>query len=107
MNRALRDSVRHLLLGLTAVILTNAVTAEEPRDPRLEKILADWQKRQNAVQSIDYQVEGEYKVPKGAFTRIRALAIRSKKSEVRVAPDQDLSGPMGLNLHLSRSSKVF
>jgi len=107
MSRALPELVRLLLLGMSGVILAHTATAEEPRDPRLNKILADWQKRQNAVESIDYQVEGEYKVPKGAYTQQRAVTLRSKKSEVRVAPEDDLSGPMGLNLLLDFAKERF
>lgn len=94
MNRTLRTFARLCILGMSCVFLANAATAAEPRDPRLEKILADWQKRQNAVESIDYQVEGELRVPKGAYTKLRAVMIRNKKSEVRVAPEEDLSGPV-------------
>ena len=107
MNRLLRAFVWICVLGMNVLILANAASATEPLDPRLEKILADWQKRQNAVESIDYQVEGELKVPKGAYTKLRAVTIRTKKTEIRVAPEEDMSGPVGLNLLLDFANERF
>lgn len=86
-------------LALPAAIFAN--------DPRLDKILADWQKQQNAVQSIVYHVEGEFKVAKGAYTRLRAAMIPTKKSEVRVAPEENMSAPVGLNLLLDFADGRF
>lgn len=107
MNRTLRVIVRLCILAMSGVFPANAATAVEPPDPRLEKVLADWQKRQNAVQSIVYQVDGEFKVAKGAYTRLRAAMIPTKKSEVRVAPEEDMSAPVGLNLLLDFAKERF
>lgn len=80
-------------------------------DPRLEKVLADLQKRQNAVQSIEYRVEGEHKVPKGAYTRMcSVLAGPKKKSQNpdhRVAPAEDLRGAVGFTLLLDFAKERY
>lgn len=107
MNRRLREFVRFCILGMSGAFLANAVTAGEPRDQRLEKISADWQKRQNMVDSIYYQVEGEVKVPKGAYTKLRAAIIPKKKFEAQEAPAEDMSGPVGFNLLLDFTKERF
>ncbi len=57
-------------------------------DPQLEKILADWQKRQEWVKSIRYRVSGKYTIPKGVFnSQRRILGLRIDKDY----PSKDMS----------------
>lgn len=57
-----------LSLGLSLALPRPA--AAQANDPRLEKIFQDWARRQQAVRSIRYRVEGEEVYPKGSQNEI-------------------------------------
>jgi hypothetical protein len=57
-----------LAVGLTLAGRAGVALAQEATDPRLEKILADWQKRQERMQRVRYRVEGVRVIPKGALS---------------------------------------
>lgn len=69
----------------------HAATAAEPRDPRLKKILADWQERQHWFQAIEYMVSGIHKVPKGAFNN---YPVEFGVPTPEVNPPRDLEAPV-------------
>jgi hypothetical protein len=76
MKRSLRALVHLYMLGLSGAFFAQAAaTSEEPRDPRLENVLADWQKRQHWFQAVEYKVSGTHKVPKGAYKNLPAEVI--------------------------------
>ena len=50
-----------------ALILTAGSACGQATDPRLGKVLADWEKRQQAVDSIRYVVKGQHVIPKGSL----------------------------------------
>jgi hypothetical protein len=62
-------------------------------DPRLTKILADWQKRQDRINGVRYAASGTESVPKGAYTEVLTLTI-SKKG---VFPREDWQGERTIN----------
>jgi hypothetical protein len=47
--------------------MTGSTLADEPTDPRLERIFADWQNRRERIKRVRYRVSGEHVLPKGSF----------------------------------------
>ncbi len=67
-----RSAARAVLLAATAVGVLGFFVCPDPvrgrtTDPRLEKILADWQKRQVTPEHVRYRVRGERVFPSGSF----------------------------------------
>ncbi len=95
-------SETHLRLwffGVFGVLMSCAGRgAAEDIDPRLEKVLADWQKRQHRVETVEYQVRGEHKVLRGAYDVFPANI--SGKQPNKVNPPQDLVGIVGYTVLL-------
>jgi hypothetical protein len=56
----------------------------EAADPRIERILKDWQRRQESVKCVQYVVKGEGVIPKGS---------RKDESTGAAYPDRDVSLP--------------
>ena len=54
---------RLFLIALTA-LYSGRAWAEERTDQRLEKVFADWQKRQKRIQTVRYRISGEHIVAK-------------------------------------------
>ncbi len=68
-------------------------------DPRLEKVLADWQKRQQRFDAAEYQVRGLLKVPKGAYSNDMAIMLYGTKAG-QINPSQDVEGTVGFTVLL-------
>jgi hypothetical protein len=98
MNRKLQAIVQFCILGVVSVCLTNTATTEEARDPRLEKILADWQKRQHWFETVEYKVSGVHNVPKGAYNNLPTDI--SGISPNQVSPPSDVDAPIGFTFLL-------
>jgi hypothetical protein len=75
MNRAIWTLIPLWVLGMSGAFLSCYAQTEEPSDPRLKKVLADWQKRQSAVKSVRYEVRGEVKIPKGAYNALDLVGV--------------------------------
>lgn len=75
-------------------------------DARLDKVLADWQQRQDRVKVIEYQVEGERKIPKGAYTDLQSV-FKGPKAPKRVTPPEDMIGPVRFTLLLDFARERF
>jgi hypothetical protein len=97
MNQALRF-LAVCLFGMGGTLLLSDTAAGEPTDARLEKILADWQKRQHRFQTVQYEVRGERKLPKGTYDSfLAATRMGGSKNPV---PPQNLSAPLSITLLL-------
>ncbi|HLN29227.1 MAG TPA: hypothetical protein VK395_15870 [Gemmataceae bacterium] len=55
---------KFFLIALAAFLTLGRARAEERVDPRLEKVFADWQKRQKRIQTVRYRISGEHIVAK-------------------------------------------
>lgn len=89
------------IFAVFGVLISCACAAAEEIDPRLAKVLADWQKRQNAFRSVRYEVRGERKILKGAYNAFEPIyqqvpALRSDQP----IPSQELAGAFSLTLLL-------
>lgn len=67
-------------------------------DPRLQKVLADWQKRQQRVNTAEYQVRGEHIVPQGTYNALSSI-VTGKPSN-QPTPLQDLVGKVDYTILL-------
>lgn len=77
-------------------LLPVRLTADEPSpDPRLEKILADWQKRRDRIKTIRYRVSGEVTLPKGTFRDPNTGQALGPET-----PPHDISWPKNITLLL-------
>lgn len=76
MNPKLACVVAVILLVLS--VSAGQVVAQAPpaRDPRLDKVLADWQRRQERVKTVRYRVEGQHIFPRGAFSASAGGAVK-------------------------------
>jgi hypothetical protein len=88
------------IFPLFGVLMSCASGTAEDIDPRLEKVLADWQKRQNAFRSVRYEVRGEHKVPKGAYNSLDLGGKMRGPQLDQPIPPQDLVGTVTLTLLL-------
>src|SRR5581483_10234297 len=80
------------IFALLGMLMLGACGTAEEIDPRLEKVLADWQKRQNAVRSIRYEVRGEHKVLKGAYNALPLQGFVPGLQRDQPIPAQDFVG---------------
>jgi len=88
------------MFTLFGVLVTCAWGTAEEIDPRLAKVLADWQKRQNAFRSVRYEVRGEHKVPKGSSDALPLLSYKPGLRRDQPIPPKDLVGEVSLTLFL-------
>ncbi len=88
------------IFALLGMLMLGACGTAEEIDPRLEKVLADWQKRQNAVRSIRYEVRGEHKVLKGAYNALPLQGFVPGLQRDQPIPAQDFVGAATLTLLL-------
>lgn len=85
---------------LFGVLMSCAWGAAEDIDPRLEKALADWQKRQHAFRSVRYEVRGERVIPKGAYDVLARDIGDGKLPHGQAVPAEKLVGELSLMLLL-------
>jgi hypothetical protein len=103
---------RLLRLGVPGAIglflLCDPAAAQAP-DPRLEKVLADWQKRQDRFRAIKYEVRGTHHVPRGAYTLVASIlpGTRPGTQPKGETPSQDLKAPVGFTLLLDFERERF
>lgn len=57
-----------LSLCLAGLFVNGGLAADEKSREQLQKVLADWQKRQKYVDRIRYRIQGEHVTPKGSGT---------------------------------------
>src|SRR5689334_9465460 len=95
-----RTHIRLWIFALFGMVMLAAWGTAEEIDPRLEKVLADWQKRQNSVQSARYEVRGEHKVPKGSSNALDLYRFVPGLRSDQPIPPQDLVGTVSLKLFL-------
>lgn len=88
------------LFGMFGVLISCGGGIAEDIDPRLKKILDDWQKRQNAFSSVRYEVRGEHHVPKGAYNVFNRPIFGRTPRNGQDAPPQDYVGPVSLSILL-------
>lgn len=67
MTQSSRRLLWAVLLG-SAALLPPGTASAQPPEARLQKVFADWQKRQDRVKSIRYTLVGELVIPKGSLT---------------------------------------
>jgi len=75
------------LIALAALLTLGRARAEERADPRLEKVFADWQKRQQRVQTVRYRISGEQIVAKESIfdpLHPKVPAIPKKDVKLRI-----------------------
>lgn len=88
------------IAGVIGVLISGACGSAEEIDPRLAKVLADWQKRQNAFRSVRYEVRGQHKVPKGAYKALNLSARVPGLRRDQPIPPHDLVEAVSLTLFL-------
>ncbi len=86
--------------ALFGVLIFCVWGAAEEIDPRLAKVLADWQKRQNAFRSVRYEARGDHKVLKGAYNALPHHRIVLGQRRDESMPAQDYVGSASLRLFL-------
>ncbi len=75
------------ILGVSGLL--NGVAAfGQPPNPRLEKVFADWKKRQERVKTVRYRVQGEGIRIKGSY---EGLVGRPGQPEKRTLPPRDIT----------------
>jgi hypothetical protein len=84
-----------LVWAAVSLLLVCRATAGPPPDPRLEKILADWQNRRERMKTVRYRVSGQHTRPKGTFTD-----SYTGKSLGPEAPPHDITWPKSIKLLL-------
>jgi hypothetical protein len=92
-----RTHFRLWIFALFGALMSGAWATAEGIDPQLEKVLADWQKRQHRVETVEYQVRGEHKVPRGAYN---SMSFLTRKAPDKENPPQDLVGTVGFTVFL-------
>lgn len=101
MIRLARFLIPFFIFAASAINVSSDARAAEPDDARLKKILADWQKRQNRVDAVEYKVSGVHKVPQGAYNTFPAIALGLQPEKIPpVFPERDLTGPIGFTILL-------
>lgn len=88
------------IFALFGVLMSCMWGTAEEIDPRLAKVLADWQKRQNAVRSVRYEVRGEHHVPKGSANALPLNSFVRGLPRDQPIPPKDLVGEVSLTLFL-------
>jgi hypothetical protein len=68
MNRSSRACFFTLLSAGGVLLSAGEFATAQEADPRLEKVLADWQKRRERIQRVRYVVRGEHVYVKGSGT---------------------------------------
>jgi hypothetical protein len=53
---------------MIGLLFARPTPAEQPTDPRLDKIFADWQKRRERIKTVRYLCSGEFTWPRGSFS---------------------------------------
>jgi hypothetical protein len=90
------------LAGLGALLLAVPSAVAQPRDPVVERVLADWQKRQKRVQRVRYVVTGQSIIPKGSLDDpITGLPLNPPE------PAQDVAQPQKSDLLLDFEGQRF
>jgi hypothetical protein len=86
------------ILSISGVLTTCGGGGAEDINPRLQKVLADWQKRQHQTETVEYHVRGEHKVPRGAYDFMPSFI--GGKSINQTNPLQELVGKVGFTVLL-------
>jgi hypothetical protein len=94
-----RSEILVWFLGLCGWTLLVGGTEARAGDPRLDKVLADWQKRQNRFQTVEYRVEGEHAIPKGAYS-VLSRALSGEGPNGHPIPAEELTAPASFTILL-------
>lgn len=95
-----RKDYRLWIFALFGVLMACARGTTEDVDPRLAKVLADWQKRQNAFRSVRYEVRGKHTKPKGSCDASPLISNLPYLRRNHPRPSKDFVGEVGLTLFL-------
>lgn len=99
MNRTIKIYVQIYMLGTCGMLFSHSVAVADPLDQRLQKVLVDWQNRQNWFQTVEYKVGGTHKVRQGAYSTKLPIELTGSKPS-RVNPPRDVEAPVNFMILL-------
>ncbi len=68
MSRIMTGCLVLCVLGVFGLLLSGGATRAQEPDPRLDKVFADWKKRQERARAVRYRVSGKATLPKGSLS---------------------------------------
>jgi formate-dependent nitrite reductase cytochrome c552 subunit len=85
-------------MGVVWAIFAGESAQAGRTDSELEKVLADWQKRQHRMDTVEYRVRGVHKVHRGAYNAL-AEALSSGRMN-RDVPSDNVTKPISFTILL-------